>query len=149
MPRKAIEQQAAHQRSERHAEGTHGRPHSDGDGAFLRIGEDAANHGDSDGHDGGTADTQQGTQSNELLGVFHQQRASRYTAEDQKAHKQHALSSEAIGKRAGCHDKARQDKRIGIDDPKQLFRSRFQVFRDIRQCDVEHRKVDGNDELPQ
>jgi len=106
-----LEQQAADDRADGHAEADRAGPHADGAAALARV-EDVGDDRQGRGHDRRGAEAHEGTGPDELVRGAGVGRDERGDAEQRETDGQRDAAAEAVGQDAGGEEQAGEDEGV-------------------------------------
>jgi hypothetical protein len=140
-----LEQHAGHDRSQREADHRRDAENGDGPGALGGVEED-----DDRGHrqrdeDGGT-DTEQRPRRDEAAGARRQRAPERPGEEHDQADHGRSLPPVSVTEQPRRQQQCTERQQVAVGEPLELGAGRVQAHGDVRQGDVEDRRVEADDE---
>ncbi|MBL7258431.1 tetratricopeptide repeat protein [Actinoplanes sp. LDG1-01] len=132
VPVQALDDRAAHDRADRHAEAADATPDPHGrrtESVRHRLGQ----QGQGQGSHRGAAQALHRAGGGELPRLGRQGRGRRGQREDDQAGDEHAAAAEAVAERGRGEQERRERQRVGVDEPLQVGQRRVEVGADHRQ----------------
>jgi hypothetical protein len=143
-PPEVFEQNATHEGSQCRASRKRRRPHADGQAAFPRVGEDAADQRQGGGRERRPRDAEQGAGADEHLGRGCVGGQGGHGRETRCAGEQELAVTDPVAEAAHGDQQAGQDEGVDVADPEQLGARGAEVAADERRGKGQHRAVDAD-----
>ncbi|RPK78911.1 hypothetical protein EES46_33345 [Streptomyces sp. ADI98-10] len=145
-PPVVLDEEAADDRSGGGADRGDRGPHADGERPLPAVGEDLAQDRQRGGHDHRAADAEEGAGRDQDGGCVGRGGERGGDAEQRVAEEQYASSADPVTQRAEEDEQRGADEGVGVDDPEEGRAARAQVLGDGRNRDVQHGRVEGDDQ---
>jgi hypothetical protein len=94
------------------------------------------------------ADALDGTRPYERRAVRREPAGERSEREEHRAHDEDAAAAVQVSERAAEQDKSRQRDEIPVDDPLQAREAHVEIGTELRECDVDDRRIEHRDRRP-
>ncbi len=148
-PARAVHQEAAEQRAERHADPDDAAPDADGLGALARLGEGVGDDGHGHRVEHRAADRLQRAERDQPPEAGRETARQGAQDEEHQPGLEDPAAADAVGDGAGEHQQRGQHQGVGVDDPLEAGGGGVQILLDRRERDVHDGVVQADDEQAQ